>query len=101
MGERDYEGALAFWKQLVALERSAGRYLRLADSLIASKRVDEAVVELQAAIALNAGPDAHRRLAEVLQAVGRNEESARERATYTRRRLEELRQRAQLGTSGQ
>jgi tetratricopeptide (TPR) repeat protein len=98
MGERDYEGALGFWRQLVALERSAGRYLRLADSLIALKRMEEAAAELQAAIALNAGPDAHRRLAEVLQVMGRGEESAQERTTYTRLRLEELRQRAQQGT---
>lgn len=100
MGERDYEGAVGFWRQLVALERSAGRYLRLADALIALKRMEEAAAELQAAIALNAGPDAHRRLAGVWQAMGRGEDSARERATYTRRRLEELRQRAQQGTPG-
>jgi hypothetical protein len=62
--------------------------------------MEEAAAELQAAIALNAGPDAHRRLAGVWQAMGRGEDSARERATYTRRRLEELRQRAQQGTPG-
>jgi tetratricopeptide (TPR) repeat protein len=101
MSERDYEGAVGFWKQLVALERSAGRHLRLADALIALKRMEQAAVELQAAIALNAGPDAHRRLAEVLQAIGRNEESARERSTYVQRRLEEMRQRAGLGVPGQ
>jgi tetratricopeptide (TPR) repeat protein len=101
MDKRDYEGAVDYWKQLVALERSAGRHLRLADALIALKRMEEAAAELQAAIALNAGPDAHRRLAEVLQAIGRTEESARERSTYVQRRLEEMRQRAGLGTPGQ
>ena len=68
--------------------------LRLADAFIAAKRCDEAAARLQAALALNAGADAHRRLAEVYTTLGRSEEAAREKRAYTEQRLRELRQRA-------
>ena len=65
--------------------------LRLADALIKAGRLEEAAGVLQAAIPSNAGPETHRRLAEVYAALGRPEDSARERQAYTQQRLEELR----------
>jgi hypothetical protein len=46
---------------------------------------------LRETIPSNPRPEARRRLAEVYAAMGRTDESARERQTYTERRLEELR----------
>ena len=94
-GERQFSEAIDLWRQAIALQPgSAARQLRLADALVAVKRHDEAVTEYLAAIALGAGADAHRRLAAVYDTLGRPADSARERATYVDRRLEELRQRA-------
>ena len=50
--------------------------------------------EYLTAISLKAAPDVHRRLAELYDALGRTADAARERATHSGRRLEELRQRA-------
>ena len=69
----------------------------LADALVAAQRLDEAAKTYQTAISLGAGADARRRLAEVHDALGRNAESVRERASYVQQRLEELRQRAADG----
>jgi hypothetical protein len=63
----------------------------VADVLIKAGRLEEAAAVLQAAIPLNARPELHRRLAELYAALGRTEESARERRTYMEQRLEELR----------
>ncbi len=75
-------------------------HLRLAEALIAGSRPDEAVAEYLTAISLKAGADAHRRLAELYEALGRTAESRRERATHVERRLEELRRRAEEGAYG-
>ena len=58
-------------------------------------RGKQAAAELRGAIALNAGADIHRRLAGVLAALGRNEESARERGIYVEQRLQQLRQQSE------
>ena len=79
---------------------SAGPHLRLAEALAAAKRSDEAVAEYLTAISLGAGADAHRRLAELYEGLGRTAESARERVTHVERRLEELQQRAEEGAPG-
>jgi tetratricopeptide (TPR) repeat protein len=98
MGERDFNGAIDLWRQAIALQRgSAARQLRLADALVAANRQGEAVTEYLAAISLGAGVEAHRRLAELYDTLGRSDDGARERATYITRRLEELRQRASDG----
>jgi tetratricopeptide (TPR) repeat protein len=95
MTERDYEGAIELWHQVVTMRGAgASTHLRLAEALVAAKRLDEAAVAYSAAISLNASAEAHRRLAEVYQALGRGEDSARERASYSARQLEELRRRA-------
>ena len=91
----DYDHAIETWRKAVALEsRSASAHVRLADALIATRQLEDAAKELQAAIALDAGPDAHRRLADVYSTLGRGDDSARERRTYTTARLQQLRQQA-------
>jgi tetratricopeptide (TPR) repeat protein len=101
MGERDFSGAIDLWRQAIAAQRgSAARQLRLADALVAANRQDEAVGEYLTAISLGAGAEAHRRLAELYDTLGRIAESARERATYVERRLEDLRGRADEGAPG-
>jgi len=86
--------AIEAWQQVLALEgRSATAHLRLADVLIAAKRMDEAAAQLVMAIEANGGAEAHRRLALVYATMGRTEESARERRLYTEERLKELRDR--------
>ena len=59
----------------------------------AEERLAEAEASLRTAIMLGGGPEPHRRLAEVLAALGRSEESARERQLYRDQRLQDLRTR--------
>src|SRR5947208_9245888 len=95
IGERDYAGAIDLSNQIIQLRpRNASSRLRLAEALVAAQRLDEAAKTYQTAISLGAGADAHRRLAEVYDALGRNAESVRERASYVQQQLEELRRRA-------
>lgn len=96
--ERDDAAAIDLWDQIVQLRPgSASSHLRLADAQAAAQRLDEAAKTYQTAIALGAGADAHRRLADVHLALGREAESVRERASHVQQRLEELRQRAAEG----
>ena len=98
MGARDFNGAIDLWREAIALQRgSAARQLRLAEALVAANRPNEAVTEYLTGISLGAGAEAHRRLADLYDTLGRTADSARERATYVNRRLEELRQRASEG----
>jgi tetratricopeptide (TPR) repeat protein len=92
MGARDFNAAIDLWRQAIALQRgSVSRQLRLAEALVAANRQGEAVTEYLTAISLGAGAEAHRRLAELYDTLGRTDDSARERAAYMNRRLEELR----------
>jgi tetratricopeptide (TPR) repeat protein len=101
MAERDHAGAIDLWRQAISLQRgNAAIHLRLAETLAAANRPDEAVAEYLTAISLKAGADAHRRLAELYDALGRTAEGGRERATHVERRLEELRRRAEEGAYG-
>jgi tetratricopeptide (TPR) repeat protein len=101
MAERDHAGAIDIWRQAIVLQPgSAAVHLRLAEALAAANRPDEAVAEYLTAISLKAGPDAHRRLAELYDSLGRTGEAGRERAVHVERRLEELRQRAEQGVYG-
>ena len=89
----EHDRAIEAWQQVLALEgRSAAAHLRLADVLVAAKRMDEAAAQLVMAIGANGGAEAHRRLALVYAAMGRVDESARERRLYTEERLKELRE---------
>ena len=96
MSKGEYDAALDLWKQATTIRRDSVGSLQVADALIKAGRLDEAAAVLQAAIPLNARPETHRRLAEVYAALGRPEESARERQAYTQQRLEELRAAARL-----
>ena len=58
------------------------------------KRLNEAAASYQAAISLEDRAEAHRRLAEVYDALERPEDRARERARYVAMQLEALRQRS-------
>ena len=91
MSKGEFDAALDLWKQAATIRRDAVSALQVADALIKTKRLDEAAAVLQAAVQSNARPETHRRLAEVYAALGRAEESARERQAYTQQRLEELR----------
>ncbi len=92
----DHAGAVDIWRQAILLQPgTAAAHLRLAESLAAANRPDEAVAEYLTAISLKAGTDAHRRLAALYDSLGRTTEAARERAVHVERRLEELRQRAE------
>jgi tetratricopeptide (TPR) repeat protein len=91
MSKGEFDAALDLWKQAATIRRDAVGALQVADALIKAKRLEEAAAVLQAAHQPNARPETHRRLAEVYAALGRAEDSARERQTYTQQRLEELR----------
>jgi tetratricopeptide (TPR) repeat protein len=91
MSSGEYDAAIDVWKQAVTIRRDSVGHLQVADALIKARRLEEAAAVLQAAIPSNARPETHRRLAEVYAALGRADESARERRTYTEQRLEELR----------
>ena len=68
----EHDRAIEAWQQVLALEgRSAAAHMRLADVLVAAKRLDEAAAQLVMAIAANGGAEAHRRLALVYAAMGR------------------------------
>ena len=90
-----YDRAVELWRQVIELDaRNAGHQLRLSEALVAARRLDEAEAALRTAISLGGGAEAHRRLADVLAALGRAEQSAAERQVYREQRLQELRSRA-------
>lgn len=91
LGRGEYERAIELWREVIELDPgNAGHHLRLADALVRARRLEEADASLRAAIAKGGGPEAHRRLAEVLTALGRTEDSARERQLYRDQRLQDL-----------
>jgi tetratricopeptide (TPR) repeat protein len=91
-----HEQAVTAWRQVMDLQgRSAAIHMRLAEAHAAAKRLEEAASQLQLAIAANGGADAHRRLADIYAAMGRNDDSARERRAYTDARLRDMRERGQ------
>jgi tetratricopeptide (TPR) repeat protein len=85
----EYDAAIDLFKQAIAIRRDTVGTFQVSDALIKAGRLEEAAAVLQAAP--NSRPEIRRRLAEVYAALGRTEESARERRTYTEQRLEELR----------
>ena len=98
MQQGDYERAIALRQQVIELDPgNAGHYIRLADTLVRARRLEDAATHLRTAISLGGGPEAHRRLAEVLAGLGRSEQSALERQQYRDLRLQELRARSGSG----
>ena len=91
MGRGEFERAIELWREVIGLDpTNAGHQLRLADAFVRAKRLEEAEASLRAAITKGGGPEAHRRLAEVLTALGRTEDSARERQFYRDQRTQDL-----------
>lgn len=91
----DYGRAVELWRSAIDLDaRNAGHHLRLSQALVAARRLAEAETTLRTAISLGGGAEAHRRLADVLDALGQAERSAAERQVYREQRLQELRSRA-------
>ena len=97
----EYADAIDVWRQAIRMQpRYAPPHLRLAEALVAANRGEDAVEEYRTAIALGAGPDAHRRLAELYGVLGRPADANRARAAHVAVRLEDLRQRADRGVYG-
>jgi tetratricopeptide (TPR) repeat protein len=97
-GERDFAGAIDLRDQIVQLRpASASSRLGLAEALASAQRLDDAARTFETAISLGAGADARRRLAEVYAALGRDADSARERARYVQQQVDALRQRSADG----
>ncbi len=95
MQSGEFEQAIDLWRRVVELDPgNAGHLLRLSEALAGAKRLQEAEDSLRKAISLGGGAEAHRRLAEVLAALGRAAESASERLLYRDQRLQELRARS-------
>jgi tetratricopeptide (TPR) repeat protein len=90
MSKGEYDAALDMWKQATAIRRDSVGSFQVAEALIKAGRLEEAAAVLQTATASNPRPETHRRLAEVYAALGRPEDSARERRAYTEQRLQEL-----------
>ena len=88
----EYDKAVALLRKAVPYEPNvASPYLSLGRALLKAGQPEEAIEKLKKALALNAGPDAHWHLVEAYRAVGRLEESEREKAIYERLRDERLR----------
>jgi Flp pilus assembly protein TadD len=92
MRERRYSEAVILWQRALQLESmNAAMHVRLGEALAATKRYVEAAAQFEQAIALKGNPDAHLRLAETYAAMGRTDDSARERRAYIESRLQPLR----------
>ena len=101
MAAADYAGAVAIWRQAIQLQPGgAAVLLRVAEALGAAGRAEEAVAAYLEAISSGAGADAHRRLAELYDSLGRSGEAGREREAHAARRLEDMRRRADDGAFG-
>jgi superkiller protein 3 len=93
-GEGRYEQSAALWQQIVDAEPdAAASHVGLARVLVKAGRREAAVEHFVTALALDAGSDVHRDLAELYAALGRLDESHSERETYERLKQERLRKR--------
>ena len=98
MRQEQYGRAIELWQQVIQLEpENAGNLLRLAEAFVGAKRLEEADAILRMAVLAGAGPEGLRRLAEVLVALGRPEQSAVQRQAYREQRLQELRRSGSAG----
>ncbi len=94
----DYAQAIDLLRRVIELDpKNAGHHLRLSDALVRARRLEDAETTLRTAISLGGGPEAHRRLFEVLAALGRTDQSAQERQLYRDQRLQEIRSRPSAG----
>ena len=87
--------AIELWHRVIELDpANAGHHLRLSEALVGAHRLQDAETTLRTAIKLGGGPEAHRRLMDVLAALGRTDESAQERQLHREQRLQEMRARS-------
>jgi len=90
--EGHHANAVALLQQALALEPTASAsHLDLGLALFRARQFAEAVERLNTAAALNAHFDVHRHLAEAYAALGRNEDSQKERDAYARMKQDALR----------
>ncbi len=89
LSNAEYEKAAGLLQQAITYESAAPTYLALGFALLEAGRHAEAVVNLKKASELQAGPDAHRYLAEAYRALGRLDESRMEQELY-RHAMEDL-----------
>ena len=98
MQRGEFEQAIDLWHRVIELDPgNVGHQLRLSEALVGARRLTDAEATLRMAITLGGGAEAHRRLIDVLAALGRADESARERQLYREQRLQELRARSGAG----
>jgi len=87
-----HANAVASLRQVLVLEPTAATsHLDLGLALLRAGQFAEAIERLDTAAALNAHFDVHRHLAEAYAALGRNEDSQRERDAYARMRQDAIR----------
>lgn len=83
--EGDYDRATALWQQ--AIEREPNRpshHVDFAGMLERAGRVEQAIEQYALALKLGADPGVYRRLADLYSSLGRVDDAARARASYTR-----------------
>jgi tetratricopeptide (TPR) repeat protein len=91
LANADYARAAGLLRQVLSYESAASTHLALGFALMAAGRPAEAIIDLNRALELKAGPDVHRYLAEAYAALGRIEESRSEAEIY-RQMLQRLKQ---------
>jgi tetratricopeptide (TPR) repeat protein len=92
LASQDYEKAIGLLRQ--ALERepeSAASHMDLGIALLKAGRTAESIERFTAAVARNAGEEAHGYLSQAYDALGRDDDSQRERDIYQRMRRDALR----------
>jgi tetratricopeptide (TPR) repeat protein len=91
--KQEYDQAITFLQKALAYEpTSATAYLNLGAVLMRAGRHQEALEAFEKALDLKAGAEVHRHLSQAYQALGRPEESQKQRDLYQRLKEEQLRQ---------
>ena len=85
MAERKYDRAATLWQQAIQREpERSSNHVQLASALASAERTELAIEQYEIALRLGADPLVYRQLAELYSRVGRQDEAARARASYTR-----------------
>ena len=85
MAERKYDRAATLWQQAVQREpERSSNHVQLAAALASAERTELAIEQYEIALRLGADPLVYRQLAALYSRVGRQDEAARARASYTR-----------------
>jgi tetratricopeptide (TPR) repeat protein len=89
--KKEYDRAITFLQKTLAYETTATTYLNLGVVLMRAGRHQEALEAFEKAVDLKDGAEIHRHLSEVYQALGRPEQSQKQRELYQRLKEEQLR----------